>query len=55
MEKIQYVCCTVSCTVSSDDRTIKTMLFHQSFAYAMKNPVLLLHILQWKSFVPTCT
>jgi hypothetical protein len=31
-EKIQYLYCTVSCTVTRDDRTIKIMLFHQSAA-----------------------
>jgi len=31
-EKIQYMYCTVSRTVSRDDRTIKVTLFHQSVA-----------------------
>jgi len=39
-EKIQYLYCTVSCTVSRDDRTIKIMLFHQSAAQAMKKRVI---------------
>jgi hypothetical protein len=42
-EKIQYLYCTVSCTVSRDDRTIKIMLFHQSTAQAMKKHVIVTH------------
>ena len=30
MKKIQSLYCTVSCTVSRDERTIKFMFFHQS-------------------------
>jgi hypothetical protein len=51
---ILYLYCTVSRTVSRDDRTIQIMFFHQNDAWAIKN-VLLLHILQWKSYVRTCT
>ena len=39
-EKIQYLYCTVSCTVSRDDRTIKVILFHQSAAQKMKKSVI---------------
>jgi len=39
MKKIQYLYCTVSCTVSRDDITIKITLFHQSVAQAMKKRV----------------
>ena len=35
-EKIQYLYCTVSSTVTRDDRTIKIVLFHQSAAQAMQ-------------------
>jgi len=42
-EKIQYLYCTVSCTVSRDDRTIKIMLFHQNAAQAMKTSVNVTH------------
>jgi hypothetical protein len=42
-EKIRYLYCTVSCTVSRDDRTIKIMLFHQSAAQAMKKRVIVTH------------
>ena len=48
--KINYLYSTVSCTVSKDNRTIKIMLFNLIAAWAMKN-VLLLHILQWKSYM----
>jgi len=30
MKKIEYLYCTVSCTASKDDGTIKIMLFQQS-------------------------
>jgi hypothetical protein len=43
MKKIQYQYCTVPCTVSRDDRTIKNMLFHQSAAQAMKKRVIGTH------------
>jgi len=42
-EKVQYLYCTVSCTVSRDDRTIKIILFHQSAAQAMKKHVIVTH------------
>jgi len=35
-KKIQYLYCTVSCTVSRDNRTIQIFLFHQRAAQAMK-------------------
>jgi len=31
-EKIQYLHCTVACTVSRDDITIKIMVIHQNAA-----------------------
>ena len=42
-EKIQYLYCTLSCTVSTDDRTIKIMLFHQSAPQAIKKHVIVTH------------
>jgi len=42
-ETIQPLYCTVSCTVSRDDRTIKIMIFHQSAAQAMKKRVIVTH------------
>jgi len=53
-EKIQYLYCTVSCTVSRDDRTIKIMLFHQSVAQAMKKRVIVTHFTM-KIILCTCT
>jgi len=40
---MQYLYCTVSCTVSRDSRTIKIMSFHQSAAQAMKRRVIVTH------------
>ena len=42
-KKIQYLYCTVSCTVSRNDRTIKSTLFHQSAAWTMKKSVTVTH------------
>ena len=52
--KIQCLYCTISCTVSRDDRAIKIILFHQSAAQATKKKILLSHVLQRKSYVRTC-
>ena len=35
MKKLPYLFCTVSCTVSRDDRTIKIMLIHQNAALSL--------------------
>jgi hypothetical protein len=43
-KKIQYLYCTVSCTVSRDDRTIDIVVFHQSVAQAMKKHVIVIHV-----------
>jgi len=42
-EKIQYLYCTVSSTVSRDDRTIKIMPFYQSAAQTMRKHVIVTH------------
>jgi len=42
-KKIHYLYCTVSCTVSRGDRTIKIMLFHQSATQAIKKRVIVTH------------
>jgi hypothetical protein len=54
MKKIQHLYCTVSCTVSMDDRTIKFMLFHQSAAQAMEKSVIVTHFTT-KIILCTCT
>jgi hypothetical protein len=43
-EKIQYLYCTVSCTVSRDDRTIKIMLFPSKHCTGNKKSVTVTHL-----------
>jgi len=43
MKKIQYLYCTITCTVSRDDRTLKIVIFHQSATQAVKKHVTVTH------------